>query len=216
MRPAGGAPLGAWRAYALVFAASASTLVLEIVGGRALAPAVGVSLYTWTTIIGVVLSGVALGSWLGGALARRVASAPVLATLMVGAAASVALVPVAAGSLDTATLAGAGPLVRAVALFGAFFLLPSALLGAITPLVAQLVVGDPQQAGAVVGRLGAVAAAGSIAGTFLAGFVLVPAFGTRAILFGVAACLVGLAALTGAAGRARRSGGAMTAGRGDR
>lgn len=54
-----------------VFLSSAMLLVLEIVAGRLLAPYVGVSLYSWTSIIGVILAGLSLGNWLGGALADK-------------------------------------------------------------------------------------------------------------------------------------------------
>src|SRR3954451_7285588 len=60
-----------WTAYLIVFLSSACTLVLEIVAGRLLAPYVGVSLYTWTSIIGVVLAGITVGNYLGGILADR-------------------------------------------------------------------------------------------------------------------------------------------------
>ena len=56
---------------AVVFMSSACLLVLEIVAGRLLAPYVGVSLYTWTTVIGVILAGLSLGNWLGGVWADR-------------------------------------------------------------------------------------------------------------------------------------------------
>ena len=46
-------PRGAWTAYGVVFTANACTLVLEISAGRLLASYFGVSLYTWTSIIGV-------------------------------------------------------------------------------------------------------------------------------------------------------------------
>ena len=55
----------------LAFFTSASVLVLEILAGRLLAPYVGVTLQTYTSIIGVVLAGIALGSWLGGRLSER-------------------------------------------------------------------------------------------------------------------------------------------------
>ncbi|MGH9270794.1 MAG: fused MFS/spermidine synthase, partial [Ilumatobacteraceae bacterium] len=48
---------------ALVFCASGAVLVLEILAGRLLAPYVGVSLATFTGIIGVVLAGISLGAW---------------------------------------------------------------------------------------------------------------------------------------------------------
>ncbi len=46
-------------------------MVLELVAGRIIAPYVGVSLYTWTSVIGVVLAGMSLGNYLGGRLADR-------------------------------------------------------------------------------------------------------------------------------------------------
>ena len=49
--------------YALtVFLSSALLLVLEVVAGRLIAPYVGVSLYTWTAVIGVILAGLSLGN----------------------------------------------------------------------------------------------------------------------------------------------------------
>ena len=58
-------------AAAVVFIASFCLLVIELVAGRILAPYVGVSLYTWTSIIGVVLAGISVGAYLGGLLADR-------------------------------------------------------------------------------------------------------------------------------------------------
>ena len=54
-------------AYALALALiSAAALVVEIVAARLLAPYLGMSLYTWTAIIAVVLAGLSVGHWLGG------------------------------------------------------------------------------------------------------------------------------------------------------
>lgn len=68
MPPTGrlGWPLAA----ALTFLAAASVLILEIAAGRLLAPYVGVSLTTYTGIIGAILAGIALGAWLGGQAAE--------------------------------------------------------------------------------------------------------------------------------------------------
>ena len=56
---------------ATVFISSAILLVLEITAGRLIAPYVGVTIYSWTSIIGVILAGLSLGNWLGGRLADR-------------------------------------------------------------------------------------------------------------------------------------------------
>ena len=66
------APMPAILAAVLVFFCSGCILVLEILAGRLLAPYVGISLETYTSIIGTVLAGIAAGSWIGGKLADRI------------------------------------------------------------------------------------------------------------------------------------------------
>jgi hypothetical protein len=63
-----------WHLYLIVFISSGCIMILELVAGRIIAPWVGVSLYTWTSVIGVVLAGISLGNYLGGWLADRHAS----------------------------------------------------------------------------------------------------------------------------------------------
>ncbi len=49
----------------IVFLSNFCIMMIELVAGRMMAPIVGVSLYTWTSIIGVVLAGISLGNYLG-------------------------------------------------------------------------------------------------------------------------------------------------------
>jgi len=58
-------------ANATVFISSACIMVIELVAGRLIARHLGSSLYTWTSVIGVVLAGMALGNYVGGRLAGR-------------------------------------------------------------------------------------------------------------------------------------------------
>jgi len=51
-----------WLIWVVVFVASAAILVLEIVAGRILAPYVGVTLQSFTGIIGTVLAAIAFGA----------------------------------------------------------------------------------------------------------------------------------------------------------
>ena len=67
----------------------------------------------------------------------------------------------------------------------------------VSPLVVKLTLADLERAGHVVGRIYAWSTLGSIAGTFLTGFVLIPWVGTRAVIFGVGVVLLVLAAVTG-------------------
>src|SRR5690242_9365086 len=65
----------------IVFVASFCSLVIELIAGRIMAPYIGVSLYTWTSIIGVVLAGISLGNYVGGRVADRWASGLTLGIL---------------------------------------------------------------------------------------------------------------------------------------
>lgn len=184
-------PLGLWEAYALVFAASACTLVIEILAGRLLAPYLGVSLYTWTSIIGVILAGITIGNYLGGMLADRAASRSLLRRIflysVVTVIAIVILAPTAADRLTGTAL----PLMVKIVLTTAIaFLVPATILGTITPVVVKLSLRSLDDAGLTVGRIYAVSAAGSIGGTFLTGFLLIDLFGSRTIVVLVAAVLL--------------------------
>jgi predicted membrane-bound spermidine synthase len=53
-----------WQPNLIVFISSGCIMILELVAGRMIAPYVGVSLYTWTSIIGIVLAGISLGNYL--------------------------------------------------------------------------------------------------------------------------------------------------------
>jgi predicted membrane-bound spermidine synthase len=68
--------------YLIVFVASACGLILEIVAARILAPSIGVSLYTWTSIIGVVLAGISIGNYVGGRVADRFPSPTTLGIIL--------------------------------------------------------------------------------------------------------------------------------------
>ena len=84
-----------------MFCASGAVLVLEILAVRLLAPYVGLTLEAYTTIIGVILAGIALGSWIGGRLADRLSPHRLLGPLLiVGGALAMAVVPVVRGSVS--------------------------------------------------------------------------------------------------------------------
>jgi spermidine synthase len=187
-----------WVGYVVVFVASACTLVLEIAAGRLLAPHIGASLYTWTSVIGVVLAGIAVGNYLGGVVADRAGSRRTLGlVLAAGGLASLAVLPFTTTDLIGLVPRGLPPVARIVLLTGLLFFVPSAVLGMASPVVVKLTLADLGRAGRVVGRIYAWSTLGSIAGTFLTGFALIPWLGTKPVIFGVGVILIALAAATG-------------------
>ena len=177
-------------AAAVVFVASAAVLVLEILAGRMLAPYVGVTIETYTAIIGVCLAGIAAGSWAGGHLADRVDPRRLLGPLVVaGGALAIASVPVIRTMGDaTADEVGGSAVTLAVA---AFFL-PALVLSAVSPTVVKLQLHDLDRTGSVVGRLSGIGTLGALVGTFVTGFVLVAAMPTRTVVYALGASLVAL------------------------
>lgn len=55
--------------YVIITLSSFILMVLEMVAGRMVSRNVGTSIYTWTTVIGVIFAGMSLGNWMGGRLA---------------------------------------------------------------------------------------------------------------------------------------------------
>lgn len=64
-----------------MFISNACVMTIELVAGRIIAPYVGVSLFTWTSVIGVILAGMSAGNFIGGKLTDRYASRLVLGAL---------------------------------------------------------------------------------------------------------------------------------------
>jgi spermidine synthase len=175
-------------ASALVLLSSAAVLVLELLAARLLIPYVGNTIETYTAIIGVVLAGIALGTWLGGRAADHREPRRMLAPLLVAGGALAALtVPIV--DVLAAGLSGSGPLTTTTLTIIAV-LVPAAVLSAVTPVVIKLQLASLEHTGRVVGRLSAISTVGGIAGTFLTGFVLIAYFPTRATIRVLALLLV--------------------------
>ncbi|MCW0233348.1 MAG: fused MFS/spermidine synthase [Ferrovibrio sp.] len=175
-----------------LFLTSAGALIVEIVAGRMLAPHVGMSLYTWTAIIAVVLAGLSVGHWIGGLLAaphvshRRALRGVALALLLAGltAAGAAPLLGILAGLLGGESTA---PLLLIVLLAAGVFLLPSLFVGVVSPVLTKLAIDDaPDRQGPIIGRMFALGAAGSILGTLSAGYLFISWIGSTGTMLAVA------------------------------
>lgn len=176
-----------WLAGAVVFFTSGAVLVLEILAGRMMAPYVGVRLETYTAVIGTILAGISVGTWLGGRLADRIHPRRTLGPLLVaGGGLAMLSVPLIHGA-GSNRLGDPGEIVT-LAFIG--FFAPSAVLSAVSPTIVKLQLRDLEVTGQVVGRLSAIGTAGAIAGTFVAGFVLVAAAATSTVIVAVGSALV--------------------------
>ena len=171
-------------------------LGVEIAASRVLAPTFGSSLYVWGALIGVVLTGLSIGYWVGGVLADRWPSP----YLFVGAIALGATLVLAIPVVDDWVLEQVvtwdpgprlDPLVAAIVLFGPM----SVVLASVSPIAVRLAAREIDRMGRTAGRLFAISTAGSIAGTFATSFWLVPEYGTDQVLAVGAVVLLAAAAV---------------------
>jgi MFS family permease len=183
------AEFGRYAAAALVFGASASVLVVELVALRLLAPYLGLTLETNTIVIGLALAAIAMGSWAGGRLADRISPRYALGPLLAVSGVAVAATPFA--------VRGAGLISDALLMTtaGLAIIVPGALLAAVTPMVTKLRLRSLSETGTVVGQVAGIDTAGAIVGTVVTGFVLISRVPVSGIMVGLGAALVIAAAV---------------------
>ncbi len=166
-----------------VFICGAVLMGLEIVGSRVLAPHFGNSIYVWGSLISVFLAALSLGYYAGGRLSTRARRLDVFAGLIAIPGFLVLLLPSLAPPV-TETIAARdfgprwGPLLGSALLF----LLPGVFLGTVSPYAVRVCATALDRAGATAGTLYAISTAGSILGTLLTAFWLIPAIGVSSIL----------------------------------
>jgi spermidine synthase len=174
-----------------VFIAGGALLGLEIASSRVLAPLFGNSLYVWGSLIGIVLAGLSTGYWLGGIIADRYPTPRLLVGLLGAGALLVLAIPFVDGwTLDRVVDWDPGPRLNPVIATVLLFGLPSVVLGTVSPVAVRLKARSIEKLGRTAGRLFAVSTAGSIAGTFLTSFWLIPTLGTDQVLASAAVALI--------------------------
>ena len=180
---------------ALVFITSVCVMTLELTASRLIAKHVGSSLYTWTSVIGVVLAGITVGNWLGGWMAdrfnrnRSLAWMYLLGSISCG---SVLWLDQVIGSISRPDSISWPQWV--VVVVGSIFFIPALTLGTVSPLVASMALERSSKTGTTVGNVYAWGALGSIVGTFLTGFYLIDVWGTRSII-GLTAVVLAMLAI---------------------
>ena len=159
-------------------------MAFELVAARLLAPTIGSSTFIWTNVIGVIMGAMALGYMWGGKLADKRKSETDIIYLCLATAISITAVlvfhtPVIDFAREFSTDT------RWQGLFAAIFLFAptSVIVGMLSPYLAKLaLINNTTKTGEVVAKLSTFNAIGSIAGTFITGFVLFGVIGSRSTL----------------------------------
>lgn len=156
-------------------------MALEMVGSRILAPTFGSSIYIWGSLIVVVMAAMTLGYYMGGRIADRFPDLSVIGIILTVAGLFIGFLPFWTGKVNF--LCGqleprAGSLLAATA----FFFLPSLLLATVSPYAVKLAGRNLDNLGNIAGRLSAISSVGSVVGTLVTSFYLIPLTGVRNIV----------------------------------
>jgi spermidine synthase len=181
----------------LVFASGMASLGVEFGASRLLAPYFGTSLYVWGVLIGLILVYLSAGYVIGGRLADRYPRDDVLYQITAWAGLWIGVIPLVSYPILLASQQGfrtlsvglvAGTLLAVVLLFA----VPVTLLGCVSPFAIRLLLTDIATGGNTAGRVYALSTVGSILGTFVPVFWLIPTFGTRPTIevFGLALVVI--------------------------
>lgn len=173
------------------FVTGALVMILEIVGFRLFAPYFGYSIFVSGPLIGIILSALALGSYLGGAIVDRLPTKELLFKILLGADIYLFAVTFWHRPL-LARLSTSSQVVGTFAASVLLFVPPMLTLGVVLPFLVKLT-RPTDRLGITVGKLAATSTSGSIIGTFAATFLLIPTLGSAATLYLCAAILLFLA-----------------------
>ena len=174
--------------YLTVFLAGAAVLVVEILGAKLLTPYFGTSHFVWTAQITMTLLALAVGYAVGGTMADwRPSPGGLYAALGVAcvwlSGAALACEPVSYAVLRFGL--SVGSLLASLLLF----FVPLAALATVGPYAVKLLTTQLAHVGGRVGRLTALSTIGSVAGTLLIGYALLPYLENTHILLGTAGVL---------------------------
>ena len=168
-------------------------MALEITGSRVLTPIFGSSTTTWGILIGIILTGLAVGYFLGGKISDSHPSFKRLCSVIFSTGLFILFVPFISQPLIEFFIK-VTPDFSAATFFSTLFIfgLPAILLGFVSPYAIKLAATTLHKIGTTAGNLYSISTLGSIFGTFLTIFVLIPFFEIQHLIFAFGFILMGV------------------------
>src|SRR5690242_6128971 len=193
----------ATRAYSLLFFLSGATgLVYELLWVRLLYQAFGSTIQSVTTVVAAYMGGLGLGAWwLGRRADRHPKPAALYGRLEIAIGVFGLLSPLVLSLAHQAyialarslSLGGAASVALRFGLAALVLLVPTTLMGGTLPILTRAFMGaERERLQRALGRLYGLNTLGAVAGTALAGFVLIERVGIRVSLWGTAAVNIAL------------------------
>jgi len=179
-----------------VFICGAVVMALEITGSRILAPYFGSTIFVWGSLIGVVLTALSAGYYVGGLAADKRPDFATFSLVILTAGFFVIIIPsITPVVFDSVISLDIGERFSPLLASSAILTAPSFLLGMVSPYAIKLAAKNISDIGNLAGKLYSLSTFGSILGTFATAFVLIPELGIVRIIQLLGIVLIGLSFL---------------------
>ena len=174
---------------ATVLISGAIFMALEIIGGRLLTPYFGDTVYIWGSIIGIFMISLAVGYHLGGRLADKKPKEHILSLIIFIAGIFTLIIPFTYKNIINIfniLPASFAPLAASLTIF----IIPSVLLGMVSPFAIKLKARSLKKIGKLSGNLYSIGTIGSVIGAFASTFVIIPLFPLKTVFISLAIILL--------------------------
>ena len=169
--------------FLLAFIEGGAVMCVELCGAKILAPFFGTSIYVWAAVLGITLTALMVGYYLGGYFSTKIKSFTFICWVMLVAGCLVTLTPIISKMVLPITIQLNLLFGTVVSLFS-FLFFPLVLFGATSPLIINFLTQQTDNSGKSSGTVYAVSTFGGIITTFFVGFYLLPEFGIAKTLYG--------------------------------
>ncbi|MCH2099266.1 MAG: fused MFS/spermidine synthase [Pseudomonadales bacterium] len=188
--------------YFLAFTGGFTIMSIELLGGRILAPFFGSSVYVWGSIITIFMLALSGGYLIGGRFSLHAPSLTRFGLLFIAGAVLIGpLLLAGTPIMEWVFIRIEDPRYGSLIAATALFLLPTVMLGMISPYSVRLLVQQTEESGQVAGFLYFVSTFGSALGTLGTSFYFVLWFEVDQILIGLIGALIACGVLGVAADR---------------
>ena len=177
----------------IAFSSGAVVMALEIAGSRVITPVFGSSTTTWGILIGIILTGLTLGYFLGGRISDLKPSTEKLCSIVFSTGLFILFIPFISQSLieyfiEIMPTSSTATFFSTLTIFG----LPAILLGFVSPYAIKLTAKTLHKIGTTTGNIYSISTLGSIFGTFLTIFALIPFFEIQNLILAFGFILIGI------------------------
>ena len=166
----------------LAFIEGGAVMCVELCSAKILSPYFGTSIYVWAAVLGITLTALMVGYYLGGFLSSKNKKVNLIFWMMLIAGCLLTLTPFISKVVLPITI-NFNLLLGTVVSLLSFLFLPLVLFGATSPLLINYLTKQAEESGKSSGTVYSVSTFGGIITTFLVGFYTLPTFGIQKTLY---------------------------------